>query len=204
MLPPVAGTSVVLMLALGATAHADRSATGPVHNPHLVQTHHLTFVLPANNWAHAFGALSGAPDHGGYLFAPGSSAPRGATGNLRIDVNGRVRVARPVARGNRVVIKPGGPVLRVLQHGTHGPVTWWSGTVGARPEAVGYQRAPKSLDPSGKRWLVYDASTELNESSVFANRQLRLQAQRSVLSIARTLRLQPGPDPAAGLVTLSQ
>jgi hypothetical protein len=202
VLAQVTGTSVMVMLSLGATANADVLATAPIHNPHLIQSLHVTYALPGDNWIQDFGVLGGGPNHGMYLFALGPAAPQGASGNLRLAVGGGVQVAKPRVGDNTVIAKPGAPVLRVLHHGINGPVTWWAGTMSGRPEAGGYQRAPKSLDPTGKRWLVYDASTELNQPAVLANRQMRIQATRSVLSAARTIRLQPGPDPAAGVLAL--
>ncbi|MDA0171516.1 hypothetical protein OJ998_20615 [Solirubrobacter taibaiensis] len=67
----------------------------------------------------------------------------------------------------------------------HGPVRAVDSYVVA---AVGYQRAPARLDPSGKRWLVYSVLPETENGT--DEGWLLLAAVRTA---ARTMRLATGP-----------
>lgn len=187
------GAGVLATLALAVPANADRLGSGPVHNPHVVKTHHVAFVLPGDTWAQVAGALAGTPSLGQYTFAAGPTPPASITGNVTVDVAASVTKLRPTRRGNQVVANPGSkaPLRVTVDHsGTNGPVRWWSGRITKNePFAVGYQRAPRSLDPTGKRWLIYEVSTDLSMPGITTRTP---GAVAIVRSIARTMRLAPG------------
>jgi hypothetical protein len=194
----IIGATGLATLALAAPASADRQGVGRVGAPHLVTTHHVAFTLPGDSWAQVVGGLSGTPALGWYAFAPGPQAPSAAGGHLTVRVSAEVRRSRPLRRGTEVIIKPGTSAerMRVDRQGANGPVRWWSGTTGRdQPLALGYQRAPRSLDATGSRWLVYAVSTDLSYPAVTSGDAVAVAAVRRA---AATMRLAPGPARPTG------
>jgi hypothetical protein len=192
------GAVGLAMLTFASPAVADRQGVGRVGAPHLVTTHHVGFTLPGDSWAQVVGVLSGTPALGWYAFAAGPQAPTTADGHLTIRVSAEVRRSRPLRRGSQVIIKPGTSAarMRVDRQGRNGPVRWWSGTAAHdQPLALGYQRAPRSLDATGTRWLVYAVSTELNNPPITDKDAVAVAAVRTA---AATMRLAPGPARPTG------
>jgi hypothetical protein len=193
------GVSVIAALAFAVPANADRLGNGPVGNPHVVDTYHVAFLLPGDTWAQVAGAMAWTPSLGQYTFAAGATPPVSITGNITVNVGAGIAKLRPTRRGNGVVVNPGSKDprrMKVESGGTNGPVRWWTGRVnGNEPYAVGYQRAPRSLDASGKRWLLYGVSTDLSFPAITARTP---GAAAMVRTIARTMRLAVGPVLSSG------
>ena len=199
MLRPLRAPLLVTFLGLwlAESAVADRLATGPVRDPHVIDSHHVAFTLPGNTWSQVRGLMSGTPSLGGYVFQRGSTAATSLSGHLRVYVHARVRKTRPVLKERRLLLDPSAgkdaATLRVSGHGVNGPVHWYFGTSDdGIPTAAGYQVAPPSLRSAQKRWVVYVASTEGTEPSVTTSRTRRREATTTVRSVARTMRLRSG------------
>jgi hypothetical protein len=189
-------------LALAAVAHADRAGTGAVRNPHMVKSHHITFTLPGDSWAQLRGVLGGTPSCGSYVFASGPTPPIAPSGGIGVSVGATLVMRKPTVGAGNTLLLPGNnhTVVRVAHHGTNGPVRWWSGTGQSEhlPVGVAYQRAPRSLDPTGTRWLYYTAGVGLTDPAQRAKADFRRQAANAVLAIVRTVRLAPGPCTTSG------
>jgi hypothetical protein len=199
----IVGASVLATLALTPTAYADRAGTGAVRNPRVVQTHHITFTLPGDSWSQVRGVLGGGPSLGQYVFAPGPTPPISPDGVLRVSASAVVVMHTPTAGAKNTLILPGSKhtIVRIAHHGTNGPVRWWSGTVQQPDQSsvvVAYQRAPRSLDPTGKRWLSFRASDGLTDTRLLAAPEIRRQSAQAMWGIARTFRLAPGPYTTSG------
>jgi hypothetical protein len=185
MLHPVRTLGLVAAALLTAVpdASADQLAHGPVRAPRVIESHHVTFTLPGRSWSQVRGLMEGTPALGTFQVRQEDSR------YVVLEVSARVRTSRPERRGSTVSGLPLNARLRVERRGKNGPVRWWSGTrTDGVPAAVGYQRAPARLDPSGKRWLVYSVRPEtengVDEGSLLV---------AAVRTAARTMRLATGP-----------
>jgi hypothetical protein len=194
---------IVLPLALAAcpaSSWASRAGVGPVRDGHVVPGYHVTFTLAGDSWSQIAGALEGTPSLGSYTFKAGPVAPNASAEHLRVTVGAFVTAHKPVLRGNRIRVKPTNadtPVVTVKQSGHNGPVHWWTGTLDGLGAAVGYQRPPAGLDPSRKRWLVFEAFTSIGNREAHPV-QARREAVAKINTIAKTMRLAHGPATTEG------
>jgi hypothetical protein len=185
---------ILASLALCASASADRAGVGQVDAPLVIDTYHVTFTLAGDSWAQVADVLSGDPIRGVYAFQDGPVGPDTSEDHLVVFANAMVQHSHPVVRNGVLVVNPASRTPRragIRQHGTDGPVRWWTWSAGGFAEATGYQAAPPGLRDHG-RWLVYRVGSDIGQR-VPDKGAAKRTAVPKVLAVARTMRLAHGP-----------
>lgn len=196
----VAAGTLAILLAVPASASADRSGDGPVAAPNASRDRHVAFTLKGSGWGQVVGATGATPSLGAYardLALPG-----------RCTVTVRVRATaahhRPTVRGDTVQVRP--PIrlknnrLVYTRRGRHGPITWWLGHRDGSDVAVaGFQRAPRSIARAGTPWLLYEVSIGHQPQSgdrASCSKAAHTAMPAVALAVARTMHLADGAPKA--------
>ena len=189
-------TALIGSLVLAVPALADQAGTGSVRAPRVVQSYHVAFTLPGDSWSQIRDPMGGGVELGQYAFAPGSVPPTTIDGRVCVEVFADLQHKKPTIVGRELTIKPGLSTdrVRITSHGSTGVLHWWTGreSEGNIPVAVGYRRAPRSLDPTGARWLVFLVTTDRTGPTVSTDHAKAKLAAGVVATVAKTMHLATG------------
>lgn len=183
-LMPIVATTI--LLGLPATALADRAGDGPIRNPRVVSTYHVTSSLVGRAWEQT-------GKNGDYGRAVTDSKP-GAPGCRDIfSVYAYGLQRRPVVHGHQVGPAGSRDTVHFDHSGKHATVSWWTGADSPkRNVAFGYQAAPASLRTGGTRYLAFRVTSELAGTSEACSPG-RSASVVEVRTVARTMHVVAGP-----------